>query len=138
MLQAIGGVLNFKWLQDGKVEGGSFCDAQGESTSGYYSESRYDPHRTGILKIYGAVGVALNTIVSVLQLEIYFNQYKHNGLYFAYYRLLPSGHSGEYGCKGKIHQRHSPYVQSQQLGSLFQQLPLLVKSPIPTSWHQPR
>ena len=28
-LQAIGGVLNFKWVQDGTVKVGSYCDAQG-------------------------------------------------------------------------------------------------------------
>ena len=28
-LQAIGGVLNFKWVQDGEVKVGSYCDAQG-------------------------------------------------------------------------------------------------------------
>jgi len=44
ILQAIGIVLSLKWVHDGKVEIGSFCNAQ------------------GIIKIFGATGVALSTL----------------------------------------------------------------------------
>jgi len=44
IVQAIGAILSLKWLQTGKVETGAFCNAQ------------------GIVKIFGATGVALSTI----------------------------------------------------------------------------
>ena len=33
ILQAIGAVMDIKWIHDGKVEVGSFCNAQGGSCS---------------------------------------------------------------------------------------------------------
>ncbi|KDR79579.1 hypothetical protein GALMADRAFT_137377 [Galerina marginata CBS 339.88] len=48
LLQAIGGVMNLKWINDGKVQVGDFCSAQ------------------GILKQLGETGVAITTLLITL------------------------------------------------------------------------
>lgn len=46
IVQAIGAVLSLKWIKSGKVEVGPFCTSQ------------------GVIKIFGASGVALSTMAS--------------------------------------------------------------------------
>lgn len=56
-------IMSLKWVLDGKVEVGCFCTAQGEI-----------PHLgpwltltlSGLIKMFGATGVALSTLVSPL------------------------------------------------------------------------
>ena len=62
-LQAIGNTLNINWIQDGKVEVGAICNAQGNLGSLLMNPSLIKS--TGILVSVGEAAVAITTVVSL-------------------------------------------------------------------------
>jgi hypothetical protein len=64
-LQAIGGALNFHWINIGKVEVGSFCNVQGGYSQCIHQILvLFTDLLTGIIQTVGDTGFALSTIVS--------------------------------------------------------------------------
>jgi len=65
LLQAIGSVMDLKWVVSGHLEVGEFCSAQGDFLFSSPPGSCKRPHHPtlGIVKQFGEVGVALSTLV---------------------------------------------------------------------------
>lgn len=66
VVQAVGAVLSLKWIQSGKVEVGTFCTVQGEHIGISFDVAIATFTFTGIIKIFGATGVAFSTLVTPL------------------------------------------------------------------------
>jgi hypothetical protein len=64
-LQAIGGAVNAKWVGSGKVEVGSFCDAQGWSLLMVDDGVFHVFLSAGIIQTVGETGVALFNLVNL-------------------------------------------------------------------------
>ena len=66
LLQAIGSVMDLKWVGSGHLEVGEFCSAQGDFLFASLPGWCKRPHHTtlGIVKQLGEVGAALSILVS--------------------------------------------------------------------------
>jgi len=63
-LQAIGAVMNIKWVGTGQVKSGRFCSAQGEFLFAFQPEQAHLIVASGIISQLGEVNVAITTLVS--------------------------------------------------------------------------
>ena len=63
-LQAIGAVMDIKWVGTGQVKAGQFCSAQGEFLFAFLPEQAHLIVTSGIIQQLGEVSVAITTLVS--------------------------------------------------------------------------
>jgi len=63
-LQAIGAVMDLRWVGTGRVEAGQFCSAQGEFLFAFRPEQAHLIITLGIISQLGEVNVAITTLVS--------------------------------------------------------------------------
>ena len=63
-LQAIGAVMDTKWVGAGQVNAGQFCSAQGEFLFAFLPEQARLIVTSGIIQQLGEVNVAMTTLVS--------------------------------------------------------------------------
>ena len=63
-LQAIGAVMDIKWVGTGQVKAGEFCSAQGEFLFAFLPEQAHLMVISGIIQQLGEVSVAITTLVS--------------------------------------------------------------------------
>jgi hypothetical protein len=71
-LQAIGAVMDLKWIGTGQVEAGQFCSAQGEFLFAFQPEQAHLIITSGIIQQLGEVNVAITTGVSCLTVSTAF------------------------------------------------------------------
>lgn len=71
-IQALGELLNIKWVNDGKVEIGAFCTTQGTSRFGWLIyDSKFNlPSILGVFKQLGQVPVSLSILVRLKALSL--------------------------------------------------------------------
>ena len=69
-LQAIGAVMNIKWVGTGQVKAGQFCSAQGEFLFAFLPERAHRIVASGIISQLGEVNVAITTLVSCLTVSM--------------------------------------------------------------------
>lgn len=62
LIQAVGTVLDIKWINEGKVHIGSFCTAQGMPHV-HASADWHSSWRLGVIQQLGETPVAMNTLV---------------------------------------------------------------------------
>ena len=74
-LQAIGAVMDVRWVGAGQVNAGQFCSAQGEFLFAFRPEQAHLIVASGIISQLGEVNVAITTLVSCLTVSmVYFLQ----------------------------------------------------------------
>jgi hypothetical protein len=61
-VQALGAVMDIKWIKDGKVEIGTFCTAQGKSLHAKQPQLG-SSNCPGVIQQLGETGVAMTTLV---------------------------------------------------------------------------
>lgn len=63
LIQALGSVLDMKWVNEGKVYTGPYCTAQGTKTSSHAETLVLTSDDLGVIQELGECGVAISTTV---------------------------------------------------------------------------